>query len=198
MRFARRLPVAAAVLFAALGPPACSEGPPGVAVGAEIVEARKVEWDEVADRCTGSRPGGRIAPGYLVTMTVEGEVLEFFVNAEQAQMCGTRPGRPAGARPIADPELGALADQASSDLAARLGIPADRIQVRNAERVIWRDSSVGCPRAGQSYAQVLTEGARVVLIAGGRAYSYHQAAGAPPFLCESPSGLEPLPAHEIE
>lgn len=196
-RHLRLISSAGLVLVAALGSGAGAEQPPGVAVAAEVVEARKVDWDEVANRCTGSRPGGRIAPGYFVTLTLEGETYQFFLNGEQAQMCGSKrqPADPAG---LADQGLRALADEARTDLASRLRVSVDQIRIRTAERVIWRDSSVGCPRSGQVYSQMLTEGARVVLLVGARAYSYHQAAGAPIFLCEAPSGLEPLPAHELE
>ncbi|MGB7490848.1 MAG: hypothetical protein WBN62_10990, partial [Thermoanaerobaculia bacterium] len=62
----------------------------------------------------------------------------------------------------------------------------------------WRDSSAGCPEADQMYMQVLTEGARIILGLSGAEYSYHQTTGGEPFLCESPSTIDPLPGPEIQ
>lgn len=75
-------------------------------------------------------------------------------------------------------------DQAVSDLAARLGVPAAAITVVSTETVVWPDKGYGCPRPGMVYAQVLSEGIRIVLSAGGVQYRYHSGDGRPPFLCE--------------
>jgi hypothetical protein len=78
----------------------------------------------------------------------------------------SRGGRAAG--PAAD-----LVAQAIADLAGRLGIAADAIQVQSAEAVEWPDASLGCPEPGMMYAQVITPGYRIVLEAGGQLYEYH-------------------------
>ncbi len=79
-----------------------------------------------------------------------------------------------------------LIDLAVADLAARLGIAPGDIEVISAEEVTWPDASLGCPQPGMAYAQVLTDGARIDLRAGGAVYSYHSGGGRDPFLCESP------------
>ena len=72
------------------------------------------------------------------------------------------------------PEGGQEATQAArQDLAARLEISADEIQVVSIEAVEWPDASLGCPEPGMSYAQVITPGYRIVLEAGGEEYEYH-------------------------
>lgn len=57
--------------------------------------------------------------------------------------------------------------------AADLRIPAAEIQVTAVEAVDWNDSSLGCPRSGMMYAQVITPGYRVTVLAGGKTYQVH-------------------------
>lgn len=66
-----------------------------------------------------------------------------------------------------------LVAQAVADLAGRLAIAADAIQVRSVEAVEWPDASLGCPQPGMMYAQVITPGYRIVLEAAGKTYEYH-------------------------
>ena len=77
-------------------------------------------------------------------------------------------------------------EQAKADLAERLGVPVDDVTVVSSEEVTWPDSSLGCPQPGMMYAQVLTEGSRILLSAGGRTYEYHSGGQRAPFLCETP------------
>ena len=62
---------------------------------------------------------------------------------------------------------------AQEDLASRLGLDPGKIAVVRTEVREWPDTSLGCPREGTFYAQVITPGYRVVLEAGGRLYEYH-------------------------
>ena len=82
-------------------------------------------------------------------------------------------------------------EQAKADLAKRLGAGAGEITVVRAEDVTWRDSSLGCPQPGMMYAQVLTEGTRIILEAAGKQYHYHSSPTRAPFLCENPSRPAP-------
>ncbi len=73
------------------------------------------------------------------------------------------------------------------DLARRLGVDPSEVTVVSVEEVTWRDGSLGCPRPGMMYPQVLTDGSRVVLQAqGGRRYEYHAGGRRSAFLCENP------------
>ena len=101
-------------------------------------------------------------------------------------------------QPPSIPGSSEIADTARNDLGQRLTVEPGEIQVLRAERVTWRDSSAGCPEADQMYMQVLTEGARIILGLSGVEYSYHQTTGGEPFLCESPSTIDPLPGPEIQ
>jgi hypothetical protein len=76
--------------------------------------------------------------------------------------------------------------QAVADLAGRAGVAEADITVVSSENVTWRDSSLGCPREGMQYLQVLTDGVRIVLEAGGERYEYHGGGRRPVFYCAAP------------
>jgi hypothetical protein len=66
-----------------------------------------------------------------------------------------------------------LVRQAKADLARRLAITDDQVDLVELKAVVWPDASLGCPQPGMMYAQVLTPGYRVVLEAKGESYPYH-------------------------
>jgi hypothetical protein len=86
-----------------------------------------------------------------------------------------------------DPGLTPYVDIAVADLAKRLAIAATEISVVSATLEVWKDSSLGCPKPGQQYAQVVTDGSRIELSVAGVAYVYHAGGSRPPFLCERPA-----------
>ncbi len=60
-----------------------------------------------------------------------------------------------------------------ADLASRAGVPPTEVSVLKAEAVTWPDGSLGCPREGMLYPQVLIDGFRATLSAAGSEYAYH-------------------------
>jgi len=84
-----------------------------------------------------------------------------------------------------------LVKQARQDLAQRLDVPIEDIELIQFEAVVWPDASLGCPRPGMVYAQVLSQGYLVVLKAEDKEYEYHAGKGAEAFYCESPT--RPVP-----
>ena len=81
--------------------------------------------------------------------------------------------------------------RAVDDLAASLGVDAGEVEVVSVEEVTWRDGSMGCPRPGMMYPQVLTNGTRVVLEYDGKRYEYHSGGRRSAFLCENPEPPAP-------
>lgn len=63
--------------------------------------------------------------------------------------------------------------QAVAELAARLGVSPEQIELLSLQEVEWRDSSLGLPQPGMMYAQVMTPGYRIELRAADRRYRYH-------------------------
>lgn len=59
-------------------------------------------------------------------------------------------------------------------------VDVSAIRVVSTDAVTWPDGSLGCPQPGQMYVQVLTDGYRVVLDAGGKQLTFHTGRGNPP------------------
>ena len=62
---------------------------------------------------------------------------------------------------------------AKADLASRLNISTDNIQIISIETVTWPDTSLGVPDPDMMFAQVLTPGFVIELEANGTRYTYH-------------------------
>jgi hypothetical protein len=58
-------------------------------------------------------------------------------------------------------------------LAQRLGILVEQITLSELKPAVWRDGSLGCPKPAIDYIPMETPGYRIVLEAGGQAYTYH-------------------------
>jgi hypothetical protein len=89
--------------------------------------------------------------------------------------------------PTPSSKLRELAETAKKDLAQRLSIPYTRIELMDAQEVIWPDSSLGCPQPGMFYAEVLTPGYLILLRADGHDYEYHAGRSSDIFYCEKPT-----------
>ncbi len=75
--------------------------------------------------------------------------------------------------PIQPAEAEPAVRAAITDLAARLKISPDSVQVVSVQATDWPDTSLGCPQPGMFYAQVITLGYRIVLSAEGNQVEYH-------------------------
>ena len=78
-----------------------------------------------------------------------------------------------GSGAVVPPGAEAPLDLIRKDLAARLKTGTDTIRLVSAEAVDWGDSSLGCPKPGMAYAQVITPGFKFILSAGNSQYEYH-------------------------
>src|SRR5690606_8109535 len=113
---------------------------------------------------------------------------------------GVTPPPPEPEEPTTAPEtdptpsgpLDERAQAAVEDLAERLGVDPEAIEVGPLEDVTWPDGSIGCPQPGQHYTQALVPGARPVLTVDGEPYAYHGKGEEPLFYCASPT--EPAPS----
>ena len=76
-------------------------------------------------------------------------------------------------------------DFAKEDLAERLGISQDAIEVPSATMVTWRSGALGCPEPGMNYTQALVPGVRIMLWVDSVGYRYHAKTGKQPFYCPS-------------
>lgn len=74
---------------------------------------------------------------------------------------------------------------AIGDLATRIGVSASAINVTSIDEVEWSNGSLGCPKPGLAYTQVIIPGYNIVLEAGGKAYNYHTDMRRQAILCEN-------------
>ncbi|MDA1188392.1 MAG: hypothetical protein O2854_01740 [Chloroflexi bacterium] len=69
--------------------------------------------------------------------------------------------------------LDALLEMAKLDIMTRFDVEPESVQLDSAIDMEWPDASLGNPKLGQSYAQVITPGYKLVLEVGDDTYVYH-------------------------
>jgi hypothetical protein len=175
-------------------------------LGTDLVELRRASSVDWPDSSLGCPEEGKtylpvVTPGYLVSLQVDGQVFSVHVGPDRALVCGKAMRPVEGATteesfdaedetPIEIPEAPGIRElvmHARSDLAKRLGVAPETIDLLEASEVVWPDASLGCPQPGKGYAQSTREGYLIRLRSGKRAYRYHSGQGGAPFLCESPA-----------
>lgn len=125
-----------------------------------------------------------LAPTVLaVLLTACGGVAD---DAADPTSASSEPTMNESSTPDVEPGLQGFVDQATGDLADRLDVEPASITVVSAEAVSWGDTSLGCPQPGMRYAQVVTDGTKIVLEHDGTEYAYHSGGDRSPFLCEEP------------
>src|SRR6185503_16482419 len=80
-----------------------------------------------------------------------------------------------------------LIEMAKKDLAHRLSVSMDEINLIDARSVVWPNASLGCPQDGMFYAEVLTPGYLILLSAGNLEFEYHAGSSTEVVHCENPS-----------
>jgi CO/xanthine dehydrogenase Mo-binding subunit len=177
------LPAMAALLFAAVGTGA-NQGPERATelarqalaeeLGISIEQIRvrtvvAVEWPDASLGCPkkGQQYLQVVTPGYRVLLEADGRTYAVHVAGNRAVTC----------RASADePQIFAatrLAKLARANLAARLKIEPRAVKTRFVRPRSWPDASLGCPKPGELYAAVVTQGFLIELEAGGKSYRYH-------------------------
>jgi hypothetical protein len=177
-----------------------------VAGAIEVVAVESTEWPDAGLGCPekGQAHAPDPTPGFRILLKAGGRVYRVHVGAGRALLCGAglamaagelkaeEPGGGSGEHEAAvspdpqDPAGQKLVTQAKEDLAHELSIPLSAISLLKFKEVVWPDSSLGCPRPGLAYTQVLQPGFLIRLSARGRSYEFHAGARGAPFLCSEP------------
>ncbi len=66
-----------------------------------------------------------------------------------------------------------VTDLARQDLAERLKIDAAKIETASQTETVWPDGSLGCPKPGMNYIQMLVPGYVIELRVKDKTYTYH-------------------------
>ena len=106
--------------------------------------------------CGSNSPGPSSAPS-----------VEPSVAASEPS--GTPSPGPASAAPE---HPAAIVDPIVADAAALAGVDEAAVTILSYEEVTWPDGSLGCPQPDMGYIQVLIDGYKVVVLAGGVEYDY--------------------------
>jgi hypothetical protein len=112
-----------------------------------------------------------------IAVLVAATLAAFAAGADEIRF---HPGREP-AVPLTDVER-AAAVIAIDALAAEIGIARDRVLVDTVRAVEWRDSSLGCPKPGVAYLDVIASGHRVLLRVDRQVHVVHEA-GNRAFVC---------------
>ena len=82
--------------------------------------------------------------------------------------------------------LKGLIEEAKADLAQRLSVPINDINLEEAKAVVWPDASLGCPQPGMAYTQVLSPGYLIRLNYDNQDFEYHAGKGGSLTYCKNP------------
>jgi hypothetical protein len=135
---------------------------------------------------------------------MNGKIIAFGVAAAvgslSAASCGTKATPPPSTAVTSSATTSSAARQkafqaAAAALSHDAHVPRDSTAGVSQEETTWPNSCLGCPKTGESCAQVLTPGYRVVLRAADATYEYHTDLGGTARLCsQSSPGYPPPPA----
>ena len=109
-----------------------------------------------------------ITPGYLLKLTADGQVHEYHTSEGRIVSCNDS----TQAFDLRKKPESPLIEEAKADLAHRLDIAVEQIQVLTVASRQWPDASLGCPQPDMMYAQVITPGFQIILSAAGKEYDY--------------------------
>ena len=150
-----------------------------------VIRAEAVVWDDGSLGCP--QPGEyyiqMLINGYWVVLEVRGVEYDYRVSDKGSFKLCEGANMPAENSPdtaIQNP----LITQAKEDLAERLGMPTTEIKLLSFEEVVWPDASLGCPKPGEFYIQMLINGYWVVLEVQGMEYDYRVSDKGSFKLCE--------------
>ncbi len=160
------------------------------------LEWTPMTWPDSGLGCSRDNAAPAATAGLRVVLEAPGSAIyRVHVGAGRAVVCGRplalasespRLEEPPGTEEPVDPSLGPLVETAREDLARRLKVALDAIEVVEAKAVVWPDGGLGCPEEGMVYPQVTVDGARVRLKHGVTTYDYHSGGTRKLFLCEKP------------
>ena len=106
----------------------------------------------------------------------------------QTLPAGLEQVQPTDSNPLVGEVPAKILDEIIADLIERTGFERQEIEFVRAESVVWNDGSLGCPKPGEFYIQVLMSGYWIVLDVDGEDYDYRANDSGYFFLCEGKGG----------
>lgn len=155
-------------------------------ISLESIEA--VEWPDTSLGCPqmGMLYAQVVTPGYQVILEAAGEQYEYHTGADRfLVLCEKEGASEVVPRKVptilseeivttpVNGELLNLINIAKKDLARRLKLTSDEIEVLHVEKAEWPDTSLGCAEPGLTRRPVVIPGYRIVLSTMDQEYVYH-------------------------
>jgi len=145
----------------------------------EVVSAEQVAWPTSA---LGVERRGRMAlqvitPGYRVVLKAQGKQFEYHTDSGRRVVLARIEAGPSPDKVSGGPG-GDAAQRLRQDLADRLKLTVDKVQVVAMVPTAFPDTSLGLSRPGEAYAMMITNGHVAILSAGHARYLYTCAGAA--------------------
>ena len=146
-----------------------------------MISVTAVDWPDASLGCPepGKKYAQVVTPGYKIVLEANGQQYAYHSGGTDFILCtnqsaGPQPTAAGTATPVSvDPGATTYVEQARKDLAQRLGVAAEQVNILSAVAAQWRDSSLGCPKQGVAYLTVIVPGYLIKLEANGLTYEYH-------------------------
>jgi glucose/arabinose dehydrogenase len=90
------------------------------------------------------------------------------------------------------PEMQSVADEAATVLTKTLNVSPEDVTILEIQRVEWRDASLGCPKPGMMYAQVITPGYLVKAEVNGEEQMVHMNEKGHGVVCPADQAKSPI------
>jgi hypothetical protein len=167
----------------------------------QLQSANATEWPDGSLGCPreGMAYPQVVTPGFLLIFTDLAQSTQYPVHAgrsaAQLVLCQTsQPVDLASAPTVAPSSVGVALDAdsarmgelARAALVREQGLAEADIAVVAVDAAEWRDSSLGCPKPGVNYLQVITPGYKITLEAQGKRYEYHSDSNQRVVRCDQP------------
>jgi hypothetical protein len=146
-------------------------------VDVAYIEARTWRNSQTLD-CdeTASSPARGEPNGYEIILLAGRDVYVYHTDQEATVIqCATMPITDVSGDLLIkfDSTAADLFSLAQRDLADRLNVSTRRVTLQEMQMTVWQDSSLGCPRDGQTYTEIRITGYRILLTDGTETYAYH-------------------------
>jgi hypothetical protein len=140
-------------------------------VSLDAVKLEKIEDAQWPNGCLGLQAADELCtealvPGYRFSFTVNGQPYEVRTNLDGLMV------RVANAQAEGEIPTPAAVDKVRQDLASRLGLALDQIQVTSVEPMEWSDGCLGLGKPDESCLMAIVSGYRITLSANGTTYTF--------------------------
>ncbi len=167
----------------------------------KVISVEEVTWPDASLGCPqpGRTYAQGVTPGFRVVLeSSPGRAVYHTDRARALILCEeetvSKPTPPSSVQSGLD----SLIEAIKEDLAQRLSVDVEHIDLAEVKSVVWPDGSLGCPRPGMMYTQAQVPGYRLVLLYEDREFHYHASRSGSYVLCERPIPSAGLPSEGEE